>query len=80
LVLNLLCKRPVRNFGKQLLLNNKNETRTVAPGSEAFFHVDVSRVRRSASRQLPISTEAAPPLSPTVFFLKLTVLFSSQPL
>ena len=47
----------------------KTEIVSTRSGSEAFFHVDVSRVRRSASRQLPISTEAAPPLSPTVFFL-----------
>jgi len=46
--------------------------------SEAFFRVDVSRVRRSASRQLPISTEAAPPLSPAVFFLAVSQALSKS--
>ncbi len=37
------------------------------PGSEAFFNVDVSRVRRSGSGQLSLNNEAAPPLPPTAF-------------
>ncbi|GAC1626765.1 MAG: hypothetical protein NVS4B11_23610 [Ktedonobacteraceae bacterium] len=33
------------------------------------MRVDTFRVRRSGSRQLPINTEAAPPLPSTVFCL-----------
>ena len=39
------------------------------------MNVDLSRVRRSGSRQLPINSEVAPPLPTTVFFLAV-----SQPL
>ncbi len=37
-------------------------------GSEAFFNVGVSRVRRSGSRKLYIISDAASPLPLTVFF------------
>ena len=46
--------------------------------SEAFFRVDVFRARCSASRQLPISTEAAPSLSPTFFFLAVSQALSKS--
>jgi hypothetical protein len=49
--------------------HNKNERRAVAPGSQAFFNIDVSRVRRNGSRQLRTKREATPPLPLNVFFL-----------
>src|SRR6266487_4331002 len=35
-----------RIFGKQFLLHNKNETRAVTPGSEAFLPIGTTRVRK----------------------------------
>ena len=61
-----------------LALLRKTETQPGQAGSEAFFNVDLSRVRRSGSRQLPINSEAAPPLPPTVFFLAVSQTLSKS--
>jgi len=47
-------------------------------GSEAFFRIDASRVRRSGSRQLSINSEAAPALPLTVFFLVVSQALSKS--
>jgi hypothetical protein len=44
-------------------------SRSPSTGSEAFFSVDASRVRRSGSCQLPINHEAASQLPPAAFCL-----------
>ena len=55
-----------RVSGHLLTVLFKNGTRLAGSGSEAFFRVDASSVRRSGSHQRPINNEAASPLPPTV--------------
>jgi len=59
----------IRAFGNSQWCPSRLGQEAMISGSEAYFNVDVSRVRHSGSRQLPINSEAAPPLPLTVFFL-----------
>jgi hypothetical protein len=54
------------------------ESGIINTGSEAFFNVDVSRVRHCGSGPLPINSESAPPLPPTVFFLAVSRALSKS--
>src|SRR5947209_6362327 len=56
----------------------KRHTPCQSTGSEAFLTFDVSRVRRSGSRQLLINSEATPPLPLTVFFLAVSQALSKS--